>query len=598
MPPSFSPGSLRACLDYEPVELKFGTSGRRGEVVHLTQLEVYLNALAELEYLQSLPRADGGIAQGDEFYFACDLRPSSTRFVPEQQGRGEIAQAIERAIRDAGMKPVNLGLIPTPALTFYALQGGKGSMMITGSHIPFERNGYKTNSAKGELLKKDEAPINDHVTLLRQRFYAQPFAESLFNRQGLFKCGHQELPPESDAARMAYLRRYRDFFPGRGLEGKRLLVYQHSAVGRDLLVEILRGFGAEVIPTGRSETFVPIDTENIEQEQLRTIQGLAGEAWASHGPLDAVVSTDGDSDRPLILGADPVAGAANNEPPCRVRFFGGDLAGMIAAEYLGADAVVVPITCNDAVDRGALRQFVEPKTRIGSPYVIAGMDQARRKGRKAICGWEANGGFLTGSDLLREGRLLAALPTRDAVLPILSVLFRMAAEHQPVSALFDRLPKRFSRAALLRNFPRRVGRRIIEHFSPADGRVKDVIFGNRSVTLLDEENGAMAGSAPQTQTLFGVRKALEESFPAALGFTGIARLNYTDGLRIYFLNGDVAHVRPSGNADELRIYAVADTQQRADAIAKLGVADPGGILRRLEETVSKTFFTSGQAGVS
>src|SRR5258708_30856624 len=166
--------SLRASLDYEPQVLKFGTSGRRGEVIHLTQLEVYLNALAELEYLQSLPAAEGGIRRGDPFYFARDLRPSSSRFVPEQGGRGELAQAIERAIRDAGMKPVNLGRIPTPALTFYALQHGQGSMMITGSHIPFDRNGYKTNSAKGELLKKDEGPIDARVEQIRQRLYTQP----------------------------------------------------------------------------------------------------------------------------------------------------------------------------------------------------------------------------------------------------------------------------------------------------------------------------------------------------------------------------------------------------------------------------------------
>src|SRR5438270_457923 len=88
--------SLRASLDYEPQVLKFGTSGRRGEVVHLTQLEIYLNALAELEYLQSLPEAEGGIRKGDEFYYAFDLRPSSTGFVPEQGGRGGIAQAVER----------------------------------------------------------------------------------------------------------------------------------------------------------------------------------------------------------------------------------------------------------------------------------------------------------------------------------------------------------------------------------------------------------------------------------------------------------------------------------------------------------------------
>src|SRR5512143_4247905 len=128
--------SLRSCLEYEPVELTFGTSGRRGEVIHLTQLEIYINALAELEYLQSLPLEEGGIVRGDEFCFAYDLRPSSSQYVDDQGGRGEIAQAVVRAIRDAGMEPVNLGRIPTPAMTCYALSRGKGSIMITGSHIP------------------------------------------------------------------------------------------------------------------------------------------------------------------------------------------------------------------------------------------------------------------------------------------------------------------------------------------------------------------------------------------------------------------------------------------------------------------------------
>ena len=87
--------SLRARLAYEPQVLKFGTSGRRGDVVHLTQLEIYINALAELEYLQSLPSADGGIVRGDGFFFACDLRPSSTRYVPEEKGRGDYMDTAE-----------------------------------------------------------------------------------------------------------------------------------------------------------------------------------------------------------------------------------------------------------------------------------------------------------------------------------------------------------------------------------------------------------------------------------------------------------------------------------------------------------------------
>jgi phosphomannomutase len=86
--------TLRSSLKYEPRELEFGTSGRRGKVVDLTQLEVYINALAELEFLQSLSPAEGGILRGEEFFFARDLRLSSDCFAPDLEGRGEIAQAI------------------------------------------------------------------------------------------------------------------------------------------------------------------------------------------------------------------------------------------------------------------------------------------------------------------------------------------------------------------------------------------------------------------------------------------------------------------------------------------------------------------------
>jgi phosphomannomutase len=562
--------------------MQFGTSGRRGEVADLTQLEIYVNALAEIEYLQSLPRSQGGIARGEEFYFAYDLRPSSSRYAEEQQGRGEIAQAIERAIRDAGMHPVNLGRIPTPALACYALSRGRGSIMVTGSHIPFDRNGYKTNSARGELRKEDEQPINERVRQVRERLYSQPYPDSPFNERGLFKEGHRELAPESDEGRAAYLERYAAFFAGESLGGMRLLVYQHSAVGRDLLVEILERLGAEVIAAGRSDTFVPIDTENIDAAQLAAIQALADQAAARHGRLDAVVSTDGDSDRPLILGVD--AG--------RAQFFGGDLVGMIVAEYLGADAVVVPVSCNDAIDRGSLAAIAEPRTRIGSPFVIAGLEKARRKGRlarfgRAVCGWEANGGFLTGSDIARHGKVLAALPTRDAVLPILCVLLAARERGLSLAGLFARLPRRFSRAALLTRFPRALGLEMVRRFSPADERIREAVFSAAGIRLLDEDGNELPVPTAQAQEMEAVRQALEAFFSAEMGFGRITRLNCIDGVRAVFSNGDVAHVRPSGNADELRIYAVADTQERADAIAGMGVAEPGGILRRMEEAVAR-----------
>lgn len=553
--PSGETNSLRSKLGFEPQELKFGTSGRRGLVADLTQLEIYVNVLAELRYLQSLPQNQGGIRAGDQLYVGTDLRPSSTRFVAEQQSRGELVQAVLEAASASGMQPVFLGPIPTPALTFFALEHQRGSIMVTGSHIPFDRNGYKANTSIGELLKEHEAPIASAVERTRDEAYRTAFEQSPFDDNGMLKDGHRNLPAAHSGAEELYLSRYLDFFGAGSLHGKRILVYQHSAVGRDLLVRVLREMGAEAVAAGRSEHFVPIDTENIDAAQLELIQSLADDAARSHGPLDAVVSVDGDSDRPLVLGV---------EPDGRVRFFGGDLVGMIVAEYLDADAIVVPISCNDAIDRGPLASKLEEKTRIGSPYVIAGIEAAKAKGRQAVCGWEANGGFLLGSNLLRRGRTLRALPTRDAMLPIVCTLLSASEKQLTLPELFARLPKRFGRAALIKNFPRPVSAKIVARFSPSDPMLREVDAANAE----------------------HLRDALCPFFPAKAGFGAIAKLNYVDGVRVTFENGDVIHIRPSGNADELRAYAVAGTQARADEICALAVAEPNGILRRMEAAVA------------
>ena len=554
MTPSETPNplTLAQALTYTPRPLQFGTSGRRGDVLDLTQLEIYINARAELDYLQQQPTDQGGIRAGQTFFHAHDLRPSSTRFVTEQGGRGEIVQAVEQAIRDAGLQPVNLGAIPTPALTAYALARHCGSMMITGSHIPFHRNGYKTNSAHGELLKTDEAPIENYVARWRAQIYDTPFMHSPFDAAGRFKSGSHRLPAADPAAAREYLNRYLDYFGTDALRGLRVLVYQHSAVGRDLLAESLAGLGAQIVTVGRSEAFVPIDTEAVDDATLETIRALAADASRDGQRFDAVVSTDGDSDRPLLVGL-TYAGA----DACSAQFYGGDLVGMLVAEFLGAQSVVVPISCNDAIERGPLAAVLEPRTRIGSPYVIAGMLAALENGARQVCGWEANGGFLTATSFAGPLKSLPALPTRDAFLPIVCVLRRMAADQVPMRALFDALPRRFSTAGLLRACPRAASQRVIDALSSAASQ------------------GDQAVPSPALSAL------LARYFTPDTGFSAVSKIDYTDGVRLYFSNRDIAHVRPSGNADELRIYAVADSQLRADAIVKEGLAEPAGILRRL-----------------
>ena len=81
-----------------------------------------------------------------------------------------------------------------------------------------------------------------------------------------------------------------------------------------------------------------------------------------------------------------------------------------------------------------------------------------------------------------------------------------------------------------------------------------------------------------------VKSNLKSFFTPAQGFDDIARINVLDGVRIYFRNGDVAHVRPSGNAPQLRLYANSDSQARAEEIREFALREPDGILRQLERT--------------
>ncbi len=552
--------TLRESLNHSPVELAFGTSGLRGLVRDITQLEVVINTQAFLRFALT----SGDIRPGATVCLAGDLRPSTSERVAAEGGRGEILQAVARAVEDCGLRLHYLGRIPTPALMAFAVSRKLASVMVTGSHIPFDRNGIKFNKSAGEVLKSDERAILDAVRAVRAERYAQPAATSPFDAEGMLQPEGQRPLPEADPAGAAeYVARYTRAFAAGGLNGRRILVYQHSAVGRDLLPLVLRELGANVVVAGRSEEFIPIDTEAVSAQMLTELQALVD----AHGgaALDAVVSTDGDSDRPLVLGVD--AG--------QVKFFPGDLLGAVTAEFLGVRQVAVPINTNDAVGRFLASQGVTvAKTKIGSPYVIAAMQEA---------GWEANGGFLTARPLcVPGGGELSALPTRDAFLPILAALYASLARGSSLSAKFAELPARYGRSDLWRPCPREVSRGIMERLGPPVADVLRVTFIGRGVTVetvSGEVRTVVAGdfaAEPYTER----QQILEEMFPSSAGFGAVAWVDYLDGARIGFANGDVIHLRPSGNAPEFRAYANADSQPRADAIVSHAIG-ADGVIRRL-----------------
>lgn len=511
--------SLQDALKYSPIELSFGTSGLRGPVEDMSDLECYINTRGFIRFLET----EGAIMPRSAIYLGGDLRPSTPR----------IMASIHQAIIDAGYKTENLGFLPTPAVMNYSLLKQCPSIMVTGSHIPADRNGIKFNTPTGEVLKNDEAGIKATVATVRQQLYASDATSSLFDPSGRLK-QPPSLPRINNDAAILFIKRYASIFSPQLLQGKHIVVYQHSSVGRDLLVEMLEKLGARVSPVGRSETFIPIDTENVTPDDQKYFQKLA----TMHPDAFAIISADGDADRPFVIDE---TGA----------FHRGDVLGVIVAEWLDADFVAIPISASDAVEQFMAERSVELKyTKIGSPYVIAAMNTAIEQGKRRVVGWEVNGGFLLGASIAIAGNPLTALPTRDTFLPILGALAAAVEQNSTVSALFDRLPKRPTSSGIIDNFSTTVSGNIISHFASNNAKT---------------------------------HRALEKFFPTEAGFGNIVSLNTLDGLRITFDTGDIAHLRPSGNAPQLRIYSVANSQARADEMVQIAIREPDGIFRSLEK---------------
>ncbi|MDR6706664.1 phosphomannomutase [Novosphingobium sp. 1748] len=465
--------------------VQFGTSGARGEVVAMTDRVCYGYTQGFLSYLREIGEYAGG-----RVALAGDLRPSTPR----------ILAACAQAIRGLGGEPVFCGYVPTPALALYAFGQAIPCLMVTGSHIPDDRNGIKFYRPAGEVLKSDEAGMKRQVVTL---------GDGAFDDAGML-VSPAPLPAITDAV-AAYVARYVDAFGADALAGRKIGVYQHSAVGRDVVLSIVNALGAEGVPIGRATKFIPVDTEAIRPEDV-----VLAREWAAEYGFDAIISTDGDSDRPLL--ADHTG-----------EWLRGDVLGVLCARALGAGTVVTPVSSNTVLElSGAFAHCA--RTRIGSPFVIDAMNAALAAGQDRVCGYEANGGFLLASDFDLGGRSISALPTRDAVLPVVAVI--AAARGRRVADLLGELPPRVTYSDRIQNF--------------ATER-SEAIFA----ALL--EGGAQEQIARLTSYFGGIAGA-------------ITRVDLTDGIRMSCADGSVLHLRRSGNAPELRCYSEADDVAKATAI--------------------------------
>ena len=457
-------------------DLKFGTSGLRGLVVDL-------QGPAARQWTSAFLSIIGDRSSG-EVLIGRDLRDSSPA----------IARDCADAACASGWRPLDAGALPTPALAMAAMSRSCPAIMVTGSHIPEDRNGLKFYLSSGEITKADEASIRAAYAA------AEPVGDPV-------RCEFAAIGVVE-----AYLDRYRAFFGTDALAGMRIGVYQHSAVGRDILVELIGALGATAVPLGRSERFIPIDTEAHHPRDIKLVKG-----WAEASPFDAIVSTDGDGDRPLV---------ADSEG----NFVRGDLLGLMTAMHLDIDRIVTPVTSSTAVERSGVARCIH-RTRVGSPYVIEGMERLIDGHPSSVLGFEANGGVLLGGDLTRAGRTLSALPTRDAILPIIAALVH--ARHK--GSLKDAL----------------------EAISPGHA------LADRLENVAPDKSAAFLA-------LLGTDTAFATALFAEQG--GAVSRDVIDGVRFVLTDGSVVHFRASGNAPELRCYVEAKDSARASALLAWGLS--------------------------
>jgi phosphomannomutase len=473
--------------------VRFGTSGARGLVTAMTDRVCYaytrgfLQMLLERGEVQApLRAAIGG-----------DRRSSTPR----------IMAAAARAALDLGFEVVYAGLVPSPAIALFGLRETIPTIMVTGSHIPDDRNGIKFNKPSGEILKSDESE------LLAQAIEMP----DLFDRNGSLRVDKVVIfPAPLREIETEYVRRWTSAVKANALAGKKIVVFGHSAVGRDILVDVYRTLGAEVVSSNWSDKFIPVDTEAIRPEDVDTAREIA----RKYEPF-SIVSTDGDSDRPLISDENG-------------QWLRGDVIGVLAAQWLGADAVVTPVSSNTVVERVALFKTVM-RTKIGSPYVISAMQDAVNQGYRRVVGYEANGGFLTATiTSMPGGPSLTPLPTRDPIIVQLCVLLTAIDAGLSVSELMARLPARYTASDRLENFPVAISQRRLGELSQLG-----IVSANAMLCPLIGQ---------------------------------IAQIDTTDGLRAFGQSGEIIHLRSSGNAPELRCYAEADTAARAQQLIQQTLA--------------------------
>jgi len=320
-----------------------------------------------------------------------------------ESGKSQQA-ALTSGLQAAGLVVMDLGVLPTPALSWHLDQSEDlaGGVMVTASHNPWQDNGLK-------LFASDGSKVSDALELACENRYLELSQSSSASAQG--NTSATDIICQHDQVQEAYLASLAA--PGE-LSGRSIVLDSASGAGWDTLPRAFRAAGAEVIDISPAP-----DGRNINLERGATQPHALAAAVIEQGAW-AGVALDGDGDRIVLVDEE---GSIHD---------GDAILGVLAQSMRRAgtfrgDAVIGTVTTN-----GGLEEFLQDlnlglvRTKVGDRNVSARMS---RDG--CNLGGESSGHILT-PDLC---------PTGDGTRVALCLLGDASRQDLPLSTLLGAVPR-------------------------------------------------------------------------------------------------------------------------------------------------------------
>lgn len=395
----------------------FGTDGVRG----------VLNADLTPEVVLRLALAIGTyFGPGSRLVVGSDMRSGNTL----------LTNVVIGGLLSTGVRVVDAGLVPTPALQYYVRSRGfDGGVMVTASHNPPEYNGIKVVMSDGvEAPRKVEEELEE--IYYESRFRRVPWREISNSVERVYDVIDHYVKSIAELVDRERISR----------SGLKVVVDPANNVGALSTPKLLRSLGAKPVVINGDLSYVPSRSPEPSPENLGDLVATVKGVNASLG-----VAHDGDADRAIF-----VADGGTYVP--------GDVSAVLLCKHIiknrgekSPPRVVTAVSSSTLVSKALSAYGVEVVwTRVGSIVISRTMMEIG-----AIAGFEENGGFMyPRHQYVRDGAMSSALMAE-----------LLSYEKTSLSTLLEGLPRRYivkRRVYVGRELLPKVFERIRDRFSGSE----------------------------------------------------------------------------------------------------------------------------------